>query len=443
MLERIGIPARLLPHLVLGWAVTWFAVMALHGGSSWHYFVQGASALADADDPVSGGLHVYAAAPVLQIGPLTFLAVLPLLPAGTAAALLGWQVLGAAAGLLVLWLTRGLVPAEARDDGFLVVAAGSFMPIWMFLAVGVTHVDDVLALLLSVAALCAARSGRAALAGLLLGLAADAKPWAVGFAALLLLLPGWRRRLLAAAVVAATVAAAWLPFFAADSGTGDAVRFTIQNAPVSALHALGVHDARTPAWDRPAQLVLALALGAVAVHRGRWAAIPLLAVASRLVLEPGGNKYYLAGILVGTVIWDWAGSRATLPWWTMSSCFGLFVSRFVPMPDRLHGWLLVVFFAAVCTLLLGPRRDGGQRAAGPRPVARSCRRCTATRPAQAGGVYAGRLAATRCCPKLKTFGSRASTVALTQWFWASPKVVTLVKFSTTFGPARPAAFVVA
>ncbi|GAA4259432.1 hypothetical protein GCM10022255_084010 [Dactylosporangium darangshiense] len=349
-------PPRTIARLVLAWAVAWFVVMAIGGGSSWPFFVQGASALADVDDRVRGGLHLYAAAPVLQIGPLSFLAVLLLLPAGAIAALAGWQVLGAAAGLLILWLVRGLVPRWHRDDGWLALGAAYFMPVWMFLAVGVAHLDDVLALLLSVAALRTARDARAWPTGLLLGLAADAKPWAVGFAAILLLLPGWRRRLVAAAALMAAVAAAWLPFFVADPGTSNAVRYTIQNAPVSALHALGIHDPRTPSWDRPAQLLLALALGAIAVRRGRWAAIPLLAVASRLVLEPGGNKYYIAGVVVGTIIWDFAGSRHDVPWWTLSACLALFVARWIPMPNPVRGWLLVALFAAACSLLLGRRR---------------------------------------------------------------------------------------
>jgi hypothetical protein len=299
---------------------------------------------------------LYAAAPVLQIGPLTFLAVLVLLPAGSFVALAGWQVLGAAAGLVILWLVRGLVPAWQRDAGWLALGAAYFMPVWMFLAVGVAHLDDVLALLLSVAALRAARTGRGRLTGLLLGLAADAKPWAVGFAAVLLLLPGWRRRLTAAASLTAAIAAAWLPFFVADPGTSNALQYTIQNRSVSALYALGVHDPRTPPWDRPAQLALALALGAIAVRRGHWPAIPLLAVASRLVLEPGGNKYYIAGVVVGTIIWDFAGSRHAMPWWTVAACLSLFVGRWIPMPDAVHGWLLVALFVAAGSILLRPPR---------------------------------------------------------------------------------------
>ncbi|WP_433042892.1 glycosyltransferase 87 family protein [Dactylosporangium sp. CS-033363] len=354
-LHRLRPPSpRTAAYLVLAWAAVWFGIMVIRGGSSWHYFLQGASALADADDPVRGGLHVYAAAPILQIGPLSFLAVLPLLPAGGLVAMLGWQILSAAAGLLLLWLVRGLVPRWERDDAWLALAAAYFMPVWMFLAVGVAHLDDVLALLLSVAALRAARAGHGWLTGLLLGLATDAKPWAIGFAALLLLVPGWRRRLAAFVVLGVAVAVAWVPFFVGDPGTSNALRFAIQNHPASALHALGINDPYTPPWDRPAQLVLALALGALAVWRGRWQAIPLLTVASRLVLEPGGNKYYIAGVVVGTIIWDFAGARHALPWWTMSACVGLFIARWIPMPDLLHGWALVALFVSACTVLLVP-----------------------------------------------------------------------------------------
>ena len=58
-------------------------------------------------------------------------------------------------------------------------------------------------------------------------------------------------------------------------------------------------------------------------------------------------------------------------------------------------------------------------------------------------TYAGRLAGTRCWWKVNSWGSLGSMVALTQWYWYSPKVVTRVKFSMTFGPGLPAAFVVA
>ncbi|WP_432968327.1 hypothetical protein [Dactylosporangium sp. CA-233914] len=66
MLDRLMevrrlLTSRTIAYLVQGWAAAWFGIMAVGGGSSWHFFLQGAAALANADDPVRGGLHMYAA----------------------------------------------------------------------------------------------------------------------------------------------------------------------------------------------------------------------------------------------------------------------------------------------------------------------------------------------------------------------------------------------
>jgi hypothetical protein len=353
---------RSIAMLLAGWTALWFAVMAIQGGGSWHFFIDGATALADLDDAVRGGLHLYAAAPVLQIGPVAFLATLLLLPAGAPAALFGWQVLGAAAGLVILWQIRRLALGARPDldrqavNRRVAIAALAFLPVWMYLAVGSAHLDDVLALLFTVAAVQAARARKPWLTGLLLGAAVDAKPWALAFTTVLLLLGDRRRVLQGAAAVAVAVAVAWLPFFLADQATMNAVRYTIPNTPLSALRVLGVHDARTPSWDRPAQAVLGLALGGLAIWRGRWTAVPLVAVAARIVLDPGTNRYYVAGVVVGAALWDVVGSRRALPWWTIGAWFGLFLSRFVPMPDRVHGWLTLTYFIACCVLVCLPYR---------------------------------------------------------------------------------------
>jgi hypothetical protein len=342
----MNVNGRTVSWLLGGWAAAWFAAMAWRGGLAWHFFVQGAQALGDLDDP-AGGLHLYAVAPKLQIGPLAFL-VAEALRVGGHPDLLAAQVLGTAGGAYVLWQAGRL---GRRLSGWAVVF---FVPVWMYLAVASAHLDDVLALVGGVAALAAARSGRALAAGLLLGLAADAKPWALGFAALLLLLPGWPARLRAAAATAATIAAAWLPFFLADSRTSRALHFTIPNTSLSALRALGVTDPRTPPWDRPAQMLLGIALGVIAVRRGRWPAVLLLAVAARLALEPGTNKYYAAGAAVGAVVWDLAGSDHRFPRWTAAAAVCLYVSRWIPMPPATHGWITLAFCVACGTLLIRP-----------------------------------------------------------------------------------------
>ena len=358
--------ARLSAVVVAGWSALWFAVLVGRGGGSWHYFVQGAQLLSDLDDAVRGGLHLYAAAPILQIGPVALVAALAAMPLGPAGALLVWQILGALGGVLVLLeirriaqLTRPFQDWQLLDLRVTSVAI-FVVPVWMFLAVGAAHLDDELALLFTVFAVRRALLGRAVSAGILLGLAVDAKPWAVPFACLLLLLGRPRRVAVGAAVMAATVAAGWLPFFLADPSTSNAVHFTIVNTPLSALRVLGVDDPRTPPWVRPAQAVVGIVLALVAFRRRRWPAIVLAAVAARLVLDPGTNKYYVAGLVVGAALWDVVGSRRLLPWWTGMACLTLFSARWVPMPDSLHGWLTLLYFLACCVLVVGFRRTRGR-----------------------------------------------------------------------------------
>lgn len=341
----MNINARAVGWLLAGWTAFWFVAMARHGGLAWHFFEQGAQALADADDP-AGGLHLYAAAPVLQIGPLAFLVVDGLRVLGGRHVLLAAQALGAAGGAYILW------QAGRLGRRFVPWAVVFFVPAWMYLAVGSAHLDDVLALVGAVAALAAARAGRSGLAGLLLGLSMDAKPWALGFAALLLMLPGWRAVVRGALTTAVTVAAGWLPFFLADPRTTRLLHFTIANTSLSALRALGVTDPRTPAWDRPAQALLGIGLGILAIHHGRWQALPLLAVAARIALDPGTNKYYAAGAVAGALLWDLAGSDSRFPWWTAAATGTLFASRWIPLPAALHGWITLAYCVSCLTLLI-------------------------------------------------------------------------------------------
>jgi hypothetical protein len=356
----VNVNVRAARWLLAGWVVVWFAAMAWHGGMSWHFFVQGGQALADLDDP-SGGLHLYAVAPVLQIGPVAFGVTEALRLFGGRPDLLGAQLLGTAGGAYVLWQTGRL----GRRLSFWPVVF--FVPVWMYLAVASAHLDDVLALAAGVAALAAVRAGRPLRGGLLLGLAVDAKPWALGFAALLLLLPDWRSRLRGAVTTVVVVAAGWLPFFLADPRSSRVLHFTIANTPLSALRALGFTDPRTPPWDRPAQALIGIALGILAVRRGRWPAVLLLAVAARIALDPGTNRYYAAGAVVGAVVWDLAGSKLRFPWWTAGAAVGLFVSRSIPMPPAWHGWITLTYCVA-CTALLIPDRTAIDKATTPTVV---------------------------------------------------------------------------
>jgi uncharacterized membrane-anchored protein len=97
-------------------------------------------------------------------------ATLVAMPFGSTGALLIWQLLGAAGGLFVMWQIRQIAvltrPDLDRNQITLRTAAAAVfvMPVWLFVTVGVTHVDDMLALVLTVCAVRAVVSGRPLLA---------------------------------------------------------------------------------------------------------------------------------------------------------------------------------------------------------------------------------------------------------------------------------------
>jgi hypothetical protein len=331
----------------------WAAAQLGHMLVSWHFVATGAALLTS--DDARAGLHLYATHPELQIGPLTFLAAAPLsgLPAwlsGSVAA-----VVIAATGPAIL-LSLSHLPHLTVTDRQRGLAAAVLMPVWAELAVHYTHLDDALALVLLIAAIHAIARCRPIPAALLLAASADAKPWALAFVPLLLVLPHDR---LNRAVVAwlAAVAAAWLPFVVADPLTLHTGGFTIPNVASSSLRALGFISATTPAWDRPVQLLLGIALGAVAVRRGRWLAVPAVVLTVRILLDPGAYPYYTAGLVLATVLLDVGWRRTLWPWISMGVVLGLYAVRSLgPLTptDAVLGWLRAATMLGVLAVALGP-----------------------------------------------------------------------------------------
>ncbi|WP_411283629.1 hypothetical protein, partial [Lapillicoccus sp.] len=109
------------------------------------------------------------------------------------------------------------------------------------------------------------------------------------------------------------------PLVLADPMTLALSRFTIENVDDSALHALGVHTANTPSWDRPAQAILGIVMAIVCVRRGRWASFPLAVVAARLHLDPQTYPYYSSNLLVATAIQDLLTPGRRWPLWTAAA----------------------------------------------------------------------------------------------------------------------------
>lgn len=356
--DLVAAPSRRKVWLFLGcWTVVWTLLAARGGAYSWHYFAQGAELITHPAE-LGGGLHLYAVHPELQIGPLALLLAVPLHAWG--GALLA-QLLLTAAGPLLL---KVLVDLRTRLTGVttsptLVLTAGALLlPVWCQVATHFTHLDDALALVFCVAAVAAVLGRRPYLTALALAASIDSKPWALGFAALILALPH-HQRARSALLTGAGVAVAWLPFVVADPRTLALGRFTIDNVDSSALRALGVHTANTPSWDRPAQLALGLAVALVCVRRGRWAAVPLAVVASRLLLDPETYPYYSSGLLVCTAIVDLLRPGRRLPAWTAGAAAWYLLDHFgasLLSPGQL-GILRAAYCMAVLGALVGLRSD--------------------------------------------------------------------------------------
>ncbi|HEV7146467.1 MAG TPA: hypothetical protein VGN48_05655 [Pedococcus sp.] len=361
------------------WAGIWALLAGQGGAYSWHYFALGAHLLTH-PGVAGGGLHLYAAHPELQIGPLALALAVPISAWGGGPLA---QVLLTATGLLLLKVVADVrVRLTARTTPPLLLLTGGLLmlPIWSQVAAHFTHLDDALALAFCVAAIAGIAARRPHLTALALAAAIDSKPWALGFAALIIVLPR-EQRLRAALLTAAGTAFAWLPFVLTDPRTLQLGRFTIDNVDSSALRALGAHTATTPSWDRPAQVVLGLVVAAVCVHRGRWHAVPLAVIASRLLLDPETYPYYSSGLLIATVVTDLLRPQRRLPLWTAAAAAWFLLDRYgsvVLSPTDL-GMLRAAYCIAVLAVLLGAPSDyascphrpdgrlGAARAEQPRP----------------------------------------------------------------------------
>ena len=319
---------NLAPSLSLAiWTALWAWAQSIPSGLSWHFFASGSQLLFH-----GSGLNLYAEHPELQIGPLAFLVAAPLAALGDAAQPLA-LILMTAAGPLCLALIAPLVPQWHRVRRVF-LAGLVLMPAWTVLSVRFGHLDDVLALVLAVVALRAVVANRAAFAGLALGAAVAAKPWALGFFPILVVLDEQRRAAIGSAL--AGMAAAWAPFLIANPATLAALHPPVGVAASSGLRAVGYRGDVIPAWDRVGQFVLAPLFSLAAVLRGRWPGLFLVAVAVRLAMDPKDNPYYIGGAALAAVIFDLLGTRRTVPWAALATVLVLWQPWAVDYTNRLE-----------------------------------------------------------------------------------------------------------
>lgn len=345
-----GRARRAIWAVLAAWTVAWTLMHVTSVGYSWHFFALGAKLLT-LGSATAGGLHVYASHPELQIGPLALLAAVPLTHLdpwhGRVAAVL---ILSASGPLLLAALVRIREWSGRIRDPLLLATGLLVLPVWTEVAAHYAHLDDALALAAIAAATGAVRRGSAVTTGVLLAVATDSKPWTLACCALLLALPADRRGR-GIAAFAAGVALAWIPFLLADPHTLNLGHFTIPNVPASALNALGVHDPSTPFWDRGAQLVLGVAVSALAIRRGRWPAVLLAVVCARLLLDPETYKYYTSGLVVAAALVDLYVPRRGFPMWTSAAALFYIVEDVLGSVLPAH--LLGVLRAGYCLVVLG------------------------------------------------------------------------------------------
>lgn len=256
-----------------------------------------------ADQLFSGrALHLYADHPDVQIGPLAL----------AAARWLGFDrgrttpVIGVTSTVLLVLCASGVSVLAAaflgRPPGWWARAV-ALTPLgiaWWDVLPSTAHIDDALAITGIVWAAVCVQRGHGARAGLLLGLAIAAKPWAA-FALVLLARRGVGRRGLASA--AAVSAAAWGPFLLGDLSTlGRLGAFHINASALSLWSVLGF--AHAPGFERVLQLGVATVGGVVLVRAHRPDALLAWVFGTRLLLDAGAYPYYMAELLVGLAVVD-------------------------------------------------------------------------------------------------------------------------------------------
>jgi hypothetical protein len=169
------------------------------------------------------------------------------------------------------------------------------------------------------------------------------------------------------ALAAAVPVLTWGPFVLAEPATLDTAGFAIANDPTSVLRALGVDDATTPGWARPAQLLGGAAIATAVVAIRRWPAVLLAGVAWRLLLEPGANRYYTAGVVLGGLVLALGPRAGRLPWALLAGAVALEVTAVPGTPAGPGRWLrLVAVVGAIAVALRSSPPE--PRPVEPRPV---------------------------------------------------------------------------
>ena len=386
----VGLPwwARRPDLLLLAVTVAWIGYRHAGPAADWPYFREGSdlilgrhtqlispAVLGTHPSTLPGGLHLYANYPEMQFGPLTLFLIAAVRAVSGPYGRVVTITLGTLLCVPAVWLVQSAA-ARWRPEALGVqqravltlVGGCSVLAVWTQATLRYGHVDDALVLFFSALAVWAVVRGDGLVLGIALALAVAAKPTGLVLLPLLLVVTG-RQRIIALAVTGVGILVAWLPYVLADPQTLHAGSPVIETAQATALHVLGLHGYL--GWVRPVQLGLSLAVGVIAVLRGRWTAAVLAGSAGRLLLEPGAASYYTAGIVLGALIWEAFSAPRPRGLVTAAACAVVYLVPFQAvyslLPYRplltgpLDGWIRLVSCTAVLlAVVLVPRRVGSR-----------------------------------------------------------------------------------
>jgi len=274
----------------------------------------------------------------------------------------GGLVTALACALLMMVACRGVFAAyllngrttTAREFSVCIVFAltGGLWVVAMY-----AHPDDLLVMLLLLIAAGRAATGRHGQAGVIFGLAAGIKLWALVAVAVLLIRASRRTGVYAGLTAAATVAVCYGPFLV--FGRFEMFRGSWQiehDAPLNLLF----HDGTGFTWQlRLFQAALATTVGLVVLFRTRgrncavWL-VPAAAIAARLLVDPRNIAYYYPPVLVCLLLGQWASGRLTTlgsslvtgAWMVFATCSFAITSGVV------GSWWVVVFCVGVIALAM-------------------------------------------------------------------------------------------
>lgn len=295
----------------------------------------------------SGPLHIYAQHPEIQVGP----------PGLALTGVCQWLFgrhggTGGDLAVAVLLVASGVAAVAAidrlTDTRWSWLATLPALAVWCWGFGGWGHIEDALALTALLWAMVAVRADRAWLAGAVFGVGVAAKPWLIVAVPILL---GLRTQVRSRAAVAAVGAAAlpWLPFLAADPHTMRVGTVYWHVLDGSTLHALGMPvGSLLPSGFRLAQFALAVAFAAVVARRS-WAAVPLAAIAVRVLLDPVAWPYYSVGPVLAAALLDAAQRRRVPVWTTVTIAVQVGVPYLAP---SLYGYAQLVWAVSVVLALL-------------------------------------------------------------------------------------------